>query len=410
MAWPLPFAALAVSLWVSVVFWIVLVAAFTFVWITTPNNSGTFGGALAAATVSYIHSHLVPVEFGVFTLSIYPMVLSLFLIWLIQAATKWAIRSVIFYHPASVLGLIGGVGLVHGVVLFLLALAMNDSINTTIATVNGFIFGVVGSTTAILRSQNEPTLEIPKNRYEIGERTKSWLKPQSPYLLVRDLLMMTPEVVRVSFTIAWTLVKALLVWSGLIALVTIAFRLSSFLEMVRLIAEDSSSSIAVIVWSFLYLPVLWLWQMFLMLGLTLNLGLGSVYSVFEQSVAPLPVVPAFALLPEQLPDWSANLLIGTALSVLFGVRKLYSGHLKSRFDWKYALKISAITTIFFTLMLISLNFIATGSIGAGRFEFIGFDILHVVLHSLVLVFLSLAFRALVWWFTNRQSQKSLLAE
>jgi hypothetical protein len=60
-------------------------------------------------------------------------------------------------------------------------------------------------------------------------------------------------------------------------------------------------------------------------------------------------------------------------------------------------------------MLASLIF-STGSIGFGRFEFLGANILQAFWISSAWVFFSIAFRAFVWWLTARRVQVRVSTE
>jgi hypothetical protein len=86
---------------------------------------------------------------------------------------------------------------------------------------------------------------------------------------------------------------------------------------------------------------------------------------------------------------------------------MFSGHLRAKFDLGHALKINASTTGFFLLMILILNLVVTGSIGAGRFEFVGFSNLQVLQFGLLNVSTAVLFRTALWWLTARRAQTSL---
>lgn len=410
LAWPLPLAAFAVSVWVAAVSYSVLVLIFAYLWISTPSNSSSFGSTLLSGLISFLHLHLVPIEISSLTISIYPLVGSFALLWLIQIATKRAIRSVIFYHQASVLGLIAAIALMYGSLLGLLGLLVGSAVNPNQALLAGFLFGLVGALIAIFRSKSEPILEIPKPKMNAGDRTRVWLKPQSPYGLLKDLWNTVPVAIRVGLEFGWRIWRGLLSL-GFVALIVLSgFRFTEVTSLISLISTDSSSIVLVSLWTVLYLPVVLIWSVQVLLGLTLQIGTESLLSIFEQSIAPLPVVPILGLIPNQLPTYSPFLLVVVALTVLISMRKLFAGHLRAAFDIKYVVQVllgSWVAVVL--LMLVSLVF-ASGSIGFGRFEFLGADILQAVWISTAWVFFGVAFRALIWWVTARRAEGQVFTE
>jgi Family of unknown function (DUF6350) len=410
LAWPLPLAAFAVSVWVAAVSYSVLVLVFAYLWISTPSNSSSFGSTLISALISFIHLHLVPIEISNLTISIYPLAGSLGLLWLIQIATKRAIRSVIFYHQASVLGLIAAIALMYGSLLGVLGLLAGPAINPNQALFTGFVFGLVGALVAILRSESEPILEIPKPKLNAGDRTRVWLKPQSPYELLKDLWSSVPAAIRIGLEYGWRIWFGLLALGLVVLIVVAGFRFSEVTGLISLISTDTSSIVLVSLWTVLYLPVLLIWTVQVLMGLTLQIGTESLLSIFEQTIAPLPVVPVLGLIPNQLPGYSPFLLIAVAVSLLISTRRLFAGHLRASFDLKYVGQVLLGSWISVVLLMLASLIFSTGSIGFGRFEFLGANILQAIWISSAWVFFSIAFRAFVWWLTARRAQVQVSTE
>ncbi len=410
LAWPLPLAAFAVSVWVAAVSYSVLVLVFAYLWISTPSNSSSFGSTLLSALISFVHLHLVPIEISNLTISIYPLAGSIGLLWLIQIATKRAIRSVIFYHQASVLGLIAAIALMYGSLLGALGLLASSAVNPNQALFTGFMFGLVGALVAVLRSESEPILEIPKPKLNAGDRTRVWLKPQSPYELLKDLWSSVPAAIRIGLEFGWRIWFGLLALGLVVLIVVAGFRFSEVTGLISLISTDTSSIVLVSLWTVLYLPVLLIWTVQVLMGMTLQIGTESLLSIFEQTIAPLPVVPVLGLIPNQLPTYSPFLLIAVAVSLLISTRRLFAGHLRASFDLKYVGQVLLGSWIAVVLLMLASLIFSTGSIGFGRFEFLGANILQAFWISSAWVFFSIAFRAFVWWLTARRVQVRVSTE
>jgi hypothetical protein len=410
LAWPLPLAAFAVSIWVTAVAYAVSLMIFAYIWISTPSNSSTFSSTLMTALVSYIHLHLVPVSISNLTISIYPLVGTFALLWLFQTAAKRAIRSVIFYHQASVLGLIVAIALMHGGLLGLLGWFAGSAINPNQAMFAGFMFGLIGALVAVIRSESEPILEIPKPKLNAGDRTRVWLKPKSPYELLKDLWNSIPSAIRIGLAVGGRIWLSLMILSAAPLVVLVGYRFSEVVNLISLVTTDTSSVVLVSLWTVLYLPVFLLWVVQVLLGLSLQIGSESVLSLFEQSVAPLPVVPILGLVPNQLPAFAPAALLLTAIALLVASRKLFAGHLRAAFDVRYVGQVLLGSwAAFLFLMLFSLAF-SSGSIGFGRFEFLGANLLQVVWVTSAWALFAIGFRAFIWWLTARKGNARQFTE
>lgn len=410
LAWPLPLAALAVSLWVTAVSYLGLVAVLSFVWITTPNNPVDFGANLQAALFAYLHVHVLPVTFAGITISIAPLLATLLLVWLIQAAARWSIRSVIFYHPASALGLILGIGLVHGSTIAGLSLLTGNAVSTTRAFLAGLVLGLLGAFWAVLASAKEPIIEVPMPKMEVGERTKSWLKPQSPNQLIVGLWNSSADWLRISFKMALQFASWILIFGFIAFLVLLCIRADEMNALIGLLSTDTLSFIVLYLWSILYLPVILGWVMVLLLGQSVTLGLGSSISIFYQAVAPLPVVPVLGLVPPVLPEHAEILLIFPIVAGLFVTRNVFKPWLQMPINWKLVLKIGFALAISTFVLFLPLGLLTQGSIGAARFEVMGAEIVKPALAAMAFVFVGYILQVVIWFGKSAKSIESLDTE
>jgi len=131
-------------------------------------------------------------------------------------------------------------------------------------------------------------------------------------------------------------------------------------------------------------------------GVGFAIGTGSYVSPLASQLGPLPALPVFAALPTGGFDRGilfALIPILTALAATILVRKF-----TAQLRWEYATRFSAALALSFVSAAISgllatlLGLLASGSIGPGRFEFMGVDSLMfglvVFLEVLIPVFLA----------------------
>lgn len=381
-AWPVPLAALIAASWVWVIISFVTLFISSAVWISTADSVTEYSSAIYSTFALVLLSHSIPLAAGGLTFSIPPLVITFFVIWLIKKATQWAVRSTVVTNLAGVLLLIGAMMLSYSLIALVVtvfASAVAD-FNASKVLIHSSLWSLVGVVWGILRSPGAIGPSEKRSYTNAGERTESAIKAQSPHTLLIRLWQSSPSTFQIGFGIA---VRSLLIQFGiafLFAAVVFAISIPEMLNVVSLIATDTTSTVILILSFVIFIPNIIIWYLALLIGPGIVVGGGSAITLITQVVGALPALPMFSVIPHNLP-WIARILIVVPViatylvATTFGRRQFQNQAVPTSIAISVAI-FSGLVSSFITFVLSAQ---ASGAFGAGRFLEVGINLWQISL-------------------------------
>lgn len=385
-AWPIPVAALIAAAWVWAILTFVSVLLASVVWISTADSITQYWSAIYTSFTLVLLSHSIPVAAGGLTFSIPPLVITFFAIWLIKKATQWAVRSTIVTNLAGALILIITMTISYSTLALVLSAFASSvaDINASKVIIHSSLWSLVGIIWGILRSPGEIGPSEKRTYTNSGERTESEVKPQSPHTLLVRLWQSSPSTFQIGFGIA---VRALLIQIGIafaFAAIIFAFSIPEMLNVVSMIATDTTSTVILILSFVIFAPNIIIWYLALIIGPGIVVGGGSALTLITQVVGALPALPIFSVVPHNLP-WIARILIVVPVAATYLVASTFGRRQFQNRDVPTSIAISV--AIFSGLVASFFAFIlsaqASGAFGAGRFLEVGINLWQISLWAFV---------------------------
>jgi hypothetical protein len=177
-----------------------------------------------------------------------------------------------------------------------------------------------------------------------------------------------------------------MLYAVLVFLLNAILSMNSVRQVAAISANDLGSWTLLISLTLLYVPTVIIWMYSLVLGAGFSVGAGSLVNLHTQAVGPLPSLPFLGFVPYDLPDWVAiSYVIALGISTLVCFLNLRSIVVESfrRFLLSLVIEVMALNG--------TLGLLASGGIGAGRFEEVGINAISLMLWGLFYTLIGLMF-------------------
>lgn len=389
IAWPIPLAALIATSWVWVIAIFISVLLSSLIWITTADVATDYANSVYTAFVVILLSHSIPIVAGGLTFSIPPLIITVFMVWLIKKATQWAVKSTLITNLAGVLLLVASIMLNYAILALIVSAIASPvaSINASRVIIHASLWALVGSVWGILRSPGEIGPSEKRQYSNVGDRTNFTVKPQSPHTLLIDLWQSSPNALKFGFAFASRSMLLQLIIAFLFASVIFVFSLNDMLDVISLVATNTVSTIVLIASFVVYIPNIIIWYFSLLVGPGFVVGGGSAVTLVTQVVGALPTLPIFTIIPSSLPWMGRVLILVPVLSSLmvaatFGRRQFNYRPIPTA----VAISIAIYSGLFSAFFAFVLSAQASGAFGAGRFLEVGINLWQFSLWAFVWAF------------------------
>ncbi|MEY4322780.1 MAG: hypothetical protein RL410_561, partial [Actinomycetota bacterium] len=220
LAWPIPVAGAIAGLWSAVMSLIAISFVMSIGWILTSDSHTSFFAALQGGVGIWLLLHAVPLNLGDMVFGIPPLVLTIFALWMMRRAMKWAIRSTIIVNAAGVLLLIASMAMTYAflAVGFSVLFASGAHVNSArlLLAAVGWVF--LAGVWAVATARGEMGPAEKRSFATAGERTTHRVKAQAPHDILVNAWNGLSKPLRLGI-VAGARVSALMLLAGFIMVV-----------------------------------------------------------------------------------------------------------------------------------------------------------------------------------------------
>jgi hypothetical protein len=339
-------------------------------WITTVQVAG-FAFLLATGVPLQIQAgELVGIEFEAFTMTFLPLGLTLVMALLaIRIGHRLSAASSLW--PAW----IGGAASFGGISFALSTLIATEGVavgDWEPLFVPALFFGSLLIISSLWGDRFElfPGANGPEAKERVFIRSKLAGLHQSLHWSIRTVL--SPAV-----RIGSAVIVMLLLASSLLIALALGFGWIEVLRLYQALGLTLLGGIMVTIGQLALLPNLIVFGASWISGTGFAIGTGSYVSPLASQLGPMPALPFFAALPTG--GFERGILFALVPVITAFVATILVRKFTDQLRWEYATRFTAafalsmVSAVFAALIAFTLGLIASGSIGPGRFSFIGVD-------------------------------------
>ncbi|MEY2635508.1 MAG: hypothetical protein RIS75_1448 [Actinomycetota bacterium] len=381
LAWPIPVAGFLAAASTVLLSLLVLAVVFSIGWITTADPNSEYVSSLHAAVATWLLSQGVPISTAGLQFSLIPLLLTFMFLRFHVNSVKRALSSAIIVNIAGVLGLIATYVASYAAFGLLGTLLVGDDVsaNASRAIIGTGLTAIVASIWAVTRAKGSIVATQKRTFTNSSERTQTRIKARSAHELAMESWLQLPMWVRDSFAVALRSTLFVLVLTTVATFVLVGFRFNEINAVIHMTANSGTSIAVVTLISSAFLPTVIGWVFAIISGPGIALGAGSSFTLMSQVSGAMPAVAFFAVIPTQLPQYSAVIAVIPMLAT-FIYAQVWFGPDRVRSESLVGWLPQVILTALLTAVLAGLiGYAVSGSFGGGRFAAIGPDLLMLML-------------------------------
>jgi len=198
VAFPVPLAGAIAAMWSAAVSLLALLLVFSLAWIVTADPASGYDSAVRVAIATWLLSNGSTLHVGALSFGLLPLVLTVFMLWIVAIGMRWAIRSTVLINLAGLLGLIASMAVTYTLFGLALAIFINGTVTTTTSRslIGAFVVAVVGCVWAVSRAPGEKVLTADPEYRAPASRTVRGAKVQPAHDLLVALWTDIPRLMR----------------------------------------------------------------------------------------------------------------------------------------------------------------------------------------------------------------------
>ncbi len=382
----MPIAAIIAALWANLILVVGSLFVASFIWILTAESSTEFSIALNIGIAFTLLSQFVTLQVGALTFGLAGLVMSFLILWLLKTAFMRALRGSLITQALHLMMLALTFAMTHTAFWWLVSRFLFSDIEVASSqlVLASMCVALIASLWGML---SQKSIETEAQEFETSiERTSSRVKQRSARTILSGIYQAFHPDIRLGFRLGFRIVAVLMLYAVLVFLLNAILSMNSVRQVTAISANDLGSWTLLISLTLLYVPTVIIWMYSLVLGAGFSVGAGSLVNLHTQAVGPLPSLPFLGFVPYDLPDWVAvSYVIALGISTLVCFLNLRSIVVESfrRFLLSLVIEVMALNG--------TLGLLASGGIGAGRFEEVGINAISLMLWGLFYTLIGLMF-------------------
>ena len=287
--WPRSVAGVIAGVWASAMSLLLFLFVIVLAWVLAPMGSGQFGDVVRASASIWMLANGGALQWQGATLSLPPLVLTFVLLLFMRRAGSW-LADAVDAHDAS---------------------SAKQSYAFAIAAVASMQL-LVGASL-----QNE-TLHASLGRSLLGAVVVSAVG--FGWGLGRVLGIELPEAWHIHRVSVQRYIVALVAGAGTLVVVSGMVHWRAFVDVLRAVAGDFTSTAQLLLTCIAFLPTLVLWFVSALLGPGFAFGTGTHIALSGVEIGALPPIPLLTLIPNNPPTWTALLYVMPVAAAIWATR------------------------------------------------------------------------------------------